>query len=36
MYNNSEKPVSGKDLFPRYLRLSQAERERNRKGEDNK
>lgn len=36
MYNNGEKPVSGKDLFPRYLRLSQAERERNRKGEDNK
>lgn len=31
MYNNGVKPVDGDDLFPQYLRLSQAERERNKK-----
>lgn len=31
MYNNGESPVRGDDLFPKYLRLSQAERERNEK-----
>lgn len=32
MYNNGDAPVRGDELFPQYLRLSQAERERNEKG----
>ncbi len=31
MYNNGVEPVDGDDLFPMYLRLSQAERERKSK-----
>ena len=31
LYNNGVRPISADDLFPIYLRLSQAERERNQK-----
>lgn len=31
-YNNGEQPVNAAELLPGYLRLSQAERERNNKG----
>lgn len=32
-YNNGEEPLNGAELLPDYLRLSQAERERNNKGD---